>query len=126
MKKVILLISFFAFAKIGFSTVLNGGNPENSSSMSLGRFKMIHYLEAVLKNFDFDAKCEIQSYEITRVRKREDVVTYANQGAGYSKVTQNLVDNAKSGDIFYYDNIKARCPGDPAGRAINSLVVRIK
>jgi hypothetical protein len=126
MKKVILLIPFFAFATIGFSTVLNGGEPENSSSMSLGRFKMIHHLEAVLKNFDFDAKCEIQSYDITRVRKREDAITYANQGAGYSKTAQNLVDNAKSGDIYYYDNIKARCPGDAAGRAINSLVVRIK
>ncbi len=126
MKKIILLISFFAFAKIGFSTVSNGGGPENSSAMSVGRFKMIHHLEAVLKNFDFDAKCEIQSYEITRIRKREDALTYTNQGAGYSKAVQNLADNVKSGDIYYYDNIKARCPGDAAGRAINSLVVRIK
>lgn len=126
MKKIILLISFFAFAKIGFSTVAGGGNPENSSAMSVGRFKMIRHLEAVLKDFDFDAKCQIQSYEITRVRKREDVVTYKNQGEGYNKMVQNLTENAKIGDIFYYDNIKARCPGDDAGRPINSLVVRIK
>lgn len=124
MKKNILFICSFAIATLGYSTV--SGDPENASSISLGRFKMIHHLEAALKDFDFDAKCIIQSYEITRVRKGDDPISITNYGERYSAKTQNLVDFAKVGDIFYYDNIKARCPGDAAGRSINSLVVRIK
>jgi hypothetical protein len=33
---------------------------------------------------------------------------------------------AKPGDAYYFNNVRARCPGDVAGRKINSLVFQIK
>jgi hypothetical protein len=37
-----------------------------------------------------------------------------------------LANLAKPGDTYYFDNVKALCPGDPAGRPINSMVYKIK
>ena len=43
----------------------------------------------------------------------------------FGSAAQRLVDMASPGDIYYFENIKARCPGDPAARKINSLVFKI-
>ena len=49
-----------------------------------------------------------------------------NAGARYNAKSKELINKAKPGDIYYYDNVKAKCPGDPAGRKINSMVFKIK
>ena len=79
-----------------------------------------------MDNFDFDATCKIQGYTLTFVAKRQDPVDSVNQGARYNEKSRRLVGQAKPGDIFYFDNVKARCPGDIAGRTINSMVFKIK
>jgi hypothetical protein len=80
----------------------------------------------MLEGFDFDARCDIQSYNVTYVAKRQDPVTYPNQGARYNSNNQGIINRAKPGDVYYFDEVKARCPGDQAGRQINSLVFQIK
>ena len=61
-----------------------------------------------------------------KVSKRADPVEAPNQGGTFQGTAADLVRSAKPGDIFYFENVKARCPGDKAGRKINSLVFRIK
>ena len=98
----------------------------SGGAMGNGEFKAQGGVGAFLDNFDFDAKCVIQGYNLTYVAKRQDPVESVNGGARYNAKSKRLIDRAKPGDIFYFDNVKAKCPGDSAGRKINSMVFKIK
>ena len=91
-----------------------------------GEFKAQGGVSAILDGFDFDAKCQIQGFIITRQAKRADPVEVNNRGARWTSQARELVNKAKPGDVFYFDNVKAKCPGDPAGRKINPMVFKIK
>ncbi len=94
--------------------------------MGNGEFKVQKGLIAWLENFDFDARCDIQGFTLVKISKREDPVEAPNSGGSFSGKSQNLVQSAKPGDTYYFQDVKARCPGDVAGRKINSLVFRIQ
>jgi len=85
-----------------------------------GEFKAQGGVSAILDGFDFDG------FIVTRQAKRADPVDINNRGPRYSSEAKNLINKAKPGDVYYFDNVKARCPGDPAGRKINSMVFKIK
>ena len=91
-----------------------------------GEFKAQGGLIAQLEGFDFDAKCTIQGFNLVYVPKREDPIPAVNGGAKYTDQSQRLVQRAKPGDIYYFENIKAKCPGDPAGRPLGSIAFKIK
>ncbi|HFA51154.1 MAG TPA: hypothetical protein ENJ95_19255 [Bacteroidetes bacterium] len=99
---------------------------KGDGSMGNGEFKAQQGLIPWLDNFDFDAKCKIQGFNLVKVSKRADPVEATNQGGRFNSKAANLVRAAKPGDTYYFENVKARCPGDAAGRKINSLVFRIK
>lgn len=98
----------------------------SGGSMGNGQFKAQGGVGAFLDNFDFEATCKIQGFNLVYVAKRQDPVESINSGPRYSAQSKRLVNNAKPGDIYYFDNVKARCPGDPAGRKVNSMVFKIK
>lgn len=91
-----------------------------------GTMKAMTSIVAVLDNFDFEAKCNIQSFDFTFVAKRQDPVTYPNQGGSFNGNVSGAIQKSKPGDVLYFDNVKGRCPGDAAGRELNSLVLKIK
>lgn len=102
------------------------GTGGGGGAIGNGTFKAVSSLVAVLKGFDFDAKCAIQSFNFTYLAKRQDPVVYPNSGGSYNSNISGAVQKAKPGDTYYFDEVKARCPGDDAGRLINSLVFTIK
>ena len=106
--------------------VLGAGPNKNGGLMGNGEFKAQGGLAAILEGFDFDAKCKIQGYELTRVAKRQDPVSATNPGAKYGGDAKRLVNAAKPGDTYYFDKVKSRCPGDSAGRKLPSIVFKIK
>ncbi|MCB0563128.1 MAG: hypothetical protein KDD01_01990 [Phaeodactylibacter sp.] len=95
-------------------------------AMGNGEFKAQGGVGAFLDNFDFDANCTIQGYKLVYVAARQDPVEVVNAGARYNDAARRLVNKAKPGDIFYFDDVKARCPGDNVGRPINSMVFKIQ
>ena len=106
--------------------VLGAGPNKKGGALGNGEFKAQLGLAAILEGFDFDAKCNIQGYELTRVAKRQDPVSVVNRGGRYASDSKRLVGQAKPGDTYYFDNVKARCPGDKAGRKLSSIVFKIK
>ena len=94
--------------------------------MGVGEFKAQGGVIAILENFDFDAKCKIQGFVLTRLQRDGTKEEQINRGARYSAKSKPIIQAAKPGDIYLYDNVKVRCPGDPAGRKINSMVFKIK
>ncbi len=98
----------------------------SGGAMGTGTFKAQGGVGAFLDNFDFDARCTIQGFTLVYVAARQDPVEVINAGARYNAQARRLVNRAKPGDIYYFDDVKARCPGDKVGRPINSMVFKIK
>ncbi len=91
-----------------------------------GELRAQQALIPTLDNFDFDARCQIVGFQIIRSAKREDPELNANKGGKFDDKTKALVDKAKPGDIFLFDNIKCSCPGDPAARTLPSSVYKVQ
>jgi GldM C-terminal domain len=86
----------------------------------------VNGIAAILENFDFEAKCEIVSYSVTYIAPKQDPVQYTNKGARFSSDVQSLIDKAKPGDSYFFDEIKAKCPGDENPREIGTMIFKIK
>ncbi len=99
---------------------------ESSGSIGSSAFKNKNKIHAALLNFVFDATCEVKEFELTRVPKAKDPSRIHNHGNVFSDRTKKLIDQAATGDVYYFDMIKAKCPGDAAGRKLNSMVWQIK
>ena len=91
-----------------------------------GIFRAVKSLYVEMSNFDFDAHCDIQSFNFTYIRNNGEIVTYPNQGGNFNANVLAAVKMASPGDTYYFDEVKSRCPGDDSGRPINSLVFNIK
>ena len=98
----------------------------DEGTMGNGEFMAQAGLAAILENFDFDARCDIQGYTMVRVAPRQDPVTVTNSGGRYEGDAQRIARAAKPGDTYYFRDVKGRCPGDGAGRKLNSLVFNIR
>ena len=116
--------ALFRVKRIPNPTAKLSGN--TGGQIGNGEFKAQGGVSAILDGFDFDAKCVIQGFIVTRQAKRADPVEVNNRGARWSPKARELVNKARPGDVFYFDNVKAKCPGDPAGRKINAMVFKIK
>jgi len=99
-------------------------NPK--SRMNPGEFKAYQGLVALLERFDFEARCNVVGFEITRVTKNGNASTATNRGGKYSTQARELIDRATFGDTFFFDAVKARCPGDEVSRKLNGLSIKIQ
>ncbi len=94
--------------------------------MSPSEFKTHKGPVPILDNFDFDATCRIESFELVRVPNKNSPRISQNNGGKYNSKTQGIVDQVKHGDTYYFNDIKVRCPGDTHGRKLNGLIFNIK
>jgi gliding motility-associated protein GldM len=89
-------------------------------------FKAQAGLYALLKNFDFEARCNIVGYELVYVPQRADAVRSVNGGGNFTTQSKALVTRARPGDSYFMQNIKAKCPGDDVSRPIGTMVFSIQ
>lgn len=94
--------------------------------MSSGEFKAQGGITPALENFDFDAKCDIVGFQVVRVPKRADAIIAINRGGRYVAEASRVVTKATAGDRFFFENIKCKCPGDPAPRDLGTMSFSIK
>lgn len=103
------------------------GAQHTSKMMGNGEFKAQSGIAAVLKNFDFNAKCEIVGFTLTYLKKRSDPTPeIPNSGARFGAAVEERVRQAGPGDAYFFDNIKCKCPGDAVPRPLPGLTFRIK
>ena len=102
------------------------GAKNRSGSMPNGTFKAQGGIAAILENFDFEAKCDVVGFEMTYLPKRQDPITKQNAGAKWSGDNGDLIQRAKPGDSYFFDDVKTKCPGDVAARNIGGLAFKIK
>ncbi|MDX1938994.1 MAG: GldM family protein [Saprospiraceae bacterium] len=89
-------------------------------------FKKQKELKALLANFDFDAQCEIESFSLIRIARREDAVEAINKSNVFQQASLDLIQQASSGDTYYFHNIKVKCPGDKGTRDLDTMLFQIK
>ena len=99
---------------------------ERGGSIASGVFKAQAGVIAALDNFDFDAKCNIMGFQLVRIAKRQDPEIAINRGGRFGGDAASLMTKAKPGDKYFFENVKAKCPGDAAGRSINDMIFNIK
>lgn len=79
--------------------------------ISVAEFKAQTGIYPMLEGFDFNAKCDVQGFNVVRVRKG-DAVEAPNRTGKFGSEVQRLQEAAQRGDIFYFEKIKVKCPGD--------------
>jgi hypothetical protein len=119
------LMNEFSFRakRIPDPTAQLGGN--SSGKMGVGEFKAQGGVIASLGNFDFDAKCKITGFAVTRNSLVGGRLTETNVGDSFDSKSSELIQMAIPQDIYTFTNVQAKCPGDKAGRTLNSLVFEI-
>lgn len=93
--------------------------------MGSGQFQAQTGVSCWLEDFDFDARCKVTSFSITRIATDGTQETVRNEGAKFSEEVISLQGKATTGDIYLIEEVKTKCSGDMANRKINSLVFRI-
>ena len=101
-------------------------NNKNGGEISNGEMKVQSGLMAILEGFDFDAKCEIQSYTLRYTAPRQDPVSNNNNGGRFDARSAEIISRAWPGSSYHFINVKGRCPGDTENRELNSLAFQIK
>ncbi len=97
-----------------------GGDIPNST------FRAQKGVFAELKNFDFDARCDISGFQVFYIPAREDPLLAPNGGGAFSGQAAALIGRAKPGDNYTFKNIKAKCPGDAASRDLGTMSFTIR
>ncbi|KAI9550589.1 hypothetical protein GHT06_005836 [Daphnia sinensis] len=101
------------------------GKSAKGGPIGSGEMAAFNGLRAELENFDFDAKCSIQSYVMVHVPRREDP-RQANVTGPVNGDATRLTSAAKPGDTYNLMNIKARCPGDQVARDLGSMTFFVR
>jgi hypothetical protein len=83
-------------------------------------------IQLLLENFDFDAYCEVVSFEATFLRREQDPITVMNYAGTWNDRVQEWIKSAKTGDGFFFDDIMIKCPGDTNPRNVGGLAYKIK
>ena len=117
--------SEFRVKRIPDPVAVLGAN--ESGSIENGVMRAQRGVIARLDNFDFDARCNIAGFNLVRVARREDPEMALNPGGTLAGDAKRLIGMAKPGDRFFFENVRAKCPGDTGPtRKINEMVFTVK
>jgi len=97
--------------------------------MSAATFRAQAGIVAALDNFDFDAKFQVVSYEMSWLPKRGEYMSAGTINSAYFEKSGNAqvgsyMNSAKIGDKVFFDNIKARGP-DGRTRTLSPIVLTL-
>ena len=117
----------FKFRAKRIPTPVPALSDKKGGTMPNGTFKAQQGIIPTLEGFDFDAKCQIMGFRCVRVAPRQDPEIKLNDAGGrFGGDVNALIQKAKPGDRYIFEDIKARCPGDQAGRDLNDMTFLIK
>ncbi|MCP3932282.1 MAG: gliding motility protein GldM [Bacteroidetes bacterium] len=114
----------FRVKRIPSPTVFLGD--KNGGLISANEMKVYDRITPVLKNFEFNARCKVGSFEMVRAPRSADVQIAQNNGGKFNPTVKAIINKARRGDVFYFDKIKVKCPGDIRNRKVNGMIFTIK
>lgn len=93
--------------------------------MRTGEMKAQMGVIARLKDFDFDARFDVLGFEMTVAERGQDLLIVTNSGPKFNDQSQKLLNRAKVGSIYYFDNIKVKGP-DKTTRKLPTISFKIR
>jgi hypothetical protein len=93
---------------------------------SVAEFKAKYGILAIVECCGFDAKCQVIGFEILRLPKNGNRVRTLNKGGGLDENGMKVINQAQSEDIYIFQKIQYRCPGDYTPREMEMMVFEIK
>jgi hypothetical protein len=132
---MILIKKIMFIALVVLSTFLMSSTSSNhtahpdynkTGNITASEFKAQLGLIAWLNDFDFDAKCSVDSYTLYYTARRKDPVVLKARGGKFKGTINKIIKQAASGDQYTFTNVKVKCPGDVVGRPANSLYFKIR
>ena len=99
-----------------------GGKP--GGRMPSAQFKAQNGLIAALKNFDFDARFNVLSFQLFYQPRMADPAIIPNNGPTFNGAAEQAINKAKPGDVFYFEEIKVQGP-DGSVRKIPGIAFKI-
>lgn len=92
--------------------------------MPSAQFKAQNGLIAALKNFDFDARFNVLSFQLFYQPRMADPAIIPNNGPTFNGAAEQAINKAKPGDVFYFEEIKVQGP-DGSVRKIPGIAFKI-
>lgn len=118
-------VTFKYFVKRFPDPVALLGAAHRASTIGSGEFKAQGGLAAVMSAL-FCGNCEMVSYKVSRLRNGQLLAEATNKGARYEAAAQVIINAAQPGDMYIFDEVRARCPGDISARVLEGLTFMIK
>jgi hypothetical protein len=78
------------------------------------------------EDFDFQVDCAVISFQLTRIRPRDDSEEAANEGGIFNPEVRRLLETARPDDRLLFHDIAVRVPGDQEVRMIGAMVFRVE
>lgn len=102
------------------------GGLNKSGKMSNGQFKAQSGIMAIVECCGFDARCEVIDYEILKFNARSMVFRGSNTGGAFDASIRPIINRAQPGDIYWFRNIRYRCPGSVQPSFAQDIAVEIE
>ena len=102
------------------------GGLNKSGKMSNGRFRAQPGIMAIVECCGFDARCEVIDYEILKFNARSMVFQGSNTGGAFDATIRPIIYRALPGDIYWFRNIRYRCPGSTQPSFAQDIAVEIE
>lgn len=100
------------------------GSLEGNGNMSAGELRVQRGVIAKLKNFDFDAKFDVLSYDMVFAARRQDLAISKGNGPLFNQQMMGYLGQAKPGDLIYVENLKVKGP-DGTVRSIPGITIKV-
>lgn len=97
---------------------------DRAGSVKVANFRVQKGMQAVLPNFDFEARFTVVSFEMTYESADQTMISLSGDGPVFSQEIQDVLLAARPGDKFYFDKIKVRGP-DGTVRSADPLVYKL-
>ncbi len=95
--------------KIVPDPVAKAGNLK-PGNIATNQFKVQPGILAVLENFDFDLKFNVQKFTVKYYKPRQDPLVRQNAGAAWSGEVDRIIKASSPGDTFIFDDITVKGP----------------
>ena len=111
---------------VALDAVTNFGGLKKSGKMSSAMFKAQGGIVALIECCDIDARCKVIDYEILKFNVRSLVFRGSNTGGSFDATIRPIINRAQAGDIYWFRNIRYRCPGSAQPSFAQDIAVEIE
>lgn len=103
-----------------------GGKFTGNVQMGNGELKAQGGIMANVECCGFSARCDIVSFTVFRITKDNQLFRAENKGDRFGDAVLQLTQAARPGDLFWFHNIQARCPGEETAQPLEDISVDVR